>query len=219
MIIENSIYLIMEFVGTIAFACSGSMIAMQRRLDYLGVVVLGITTAAGGGILRDIIIGQIPPSLFLNPSNAVIAFWVDTCLFVTVKMRWSHYLHLQSREYDDIMNLSDALGLGIFTATGINTAITAGFGNYTLFCIFLGVITGVGGGILRDILLGQTPIVLRKHVYACASIAGAITYINLLPIANRDASMLLSSLVVLVIRILARKYDWNLPVASSEDLE
>ncbi len=218
MIIENSIYLAMEFVGTIAFACSGSMIAMQRRLDYLGVVVLGITTAVGGGILRDIIIGQIPPSLFLNPSNAIIAFWINTCLFITVKMRWSHYLHLQSKEYDDIMNLSDALGLGIFTATGINTAITAGFGSYTLFCVFLGVITGVGGGILRDILLGQTPIVLRKHVYACASIAGAVTYINLLPIANRDTSMLLSSLVVLVIRILARKYNWNLPVANSEDL-
>lgn len=218
MILENSIYMAMEFVGTIAFACSGAMIAMQRRLDYLGVVVLGITTAVGGGILRDIIIGQIPPSLFLKPTNAIIAFWVDTCLFVTVKMRWNNYLHLQSKEYDDIMNLSDALGLGIFTATGINTAITAGFGDYTLLCAFLGVITGVGGGILRDILSGQTPAVLRKHVYACASIAGAVTYISLLPIANQDISMLLSSLVVLVIRILARKYNWNLPVADSGDL-
>jgi len=214
-----SVYSVMDFIGTIAFACSGAMVAMQRRLDYLGVVVLGITTAAGGGILRDIILGKIPPTLFLNPTNAVIAFWVDTCLFIAVKMHWSKKLHLNSKEYDDIMNFLDAIGLGVFTATGINTAVTAGFGQYSLFCAFLGVLTGVGGGILRDILCGRTPIVLRKHIYACASIAGAVFYINMLPLFGRNLSMLASSVVVLLIRILARKYDWNLPVAASDELQ
>lgn len=85
-------------------------------------------------------------------------------------MKGASILHLQGETYDNIMNFLDAVGLGLFTATGVNMAISAGFGNNGFLCAFLGVITGVGGGILRDILSGQTPVVLRKHIYACASI-------------------------------------------------
>ena len=218
MLLEHTVFMAMDLVGTIAFALSGAMTAMQRRLDYLGVVVLGILTAAGGGVLRDMMIGQIPPSLFMNPRNAIIAFWVDTLLFLCVKLRWSRYLHIQSRAYDELLDLLDAIGLGIFTATGVNTAIRAGFGDYAIFCVFLGVCTGVGGGILRDILSGRTPAVLRKHIYACASIAGAVCYINLLPLLRSDFAMLLSSILVILIRILARRFEWNLPVADSDEL-
>lgn len=216
MLLEHSVYTFLELAGTIAFACSGAMIAMQKRMDYLGVIVLGVVTAVGGGMFRDLLIGNTPPSLFLDPTNTIVAFWVDTCLFITVKMRWSQYLHLNSKAYDDVMNLTDAVGLGLFTATGINTAISAGYGDNHFLCIFLGVITGVGGGILRDILAGQTPAVLRKHIYACASIAGAVSYIILLPMVSSNLAMTLSSLVVVAIRILARHYCWNLPVAASD---
>lgn len=213
--LENTVYSFFELTGTIAFACSGAMIAIQNRLDYLGVVVLGVVTAVGGGMCRDLLIGQTPPTLFLNPSNVIIAFWVVTCLFIAIKMHLNSYFHPFSKAYDDMMNLLDAIGLGLFTATGINMAISAGYGDNQFLCAFLGVITGVGGGILRDILAGRTPAVLRKHIYACASIAGALCYIYLLPVVNENFAMLASSSLVVAIRVLARRYNWNLPVIDS----
>lgn len=213
--LESTVYSILEVAGTIAFASSGAMVAMKRRLDYLGVVVLGVITAVGGGMFRDMVIGLTPPGMFKDPTNTIIAFWVANCLFITVKMKWSHYLHMETTIYDDVMNLLDALGLGLFTATGVNMAVSAGYGDNSFLCTFLGVITGVGGGILRDILSGQTPAVLRKHIYACASIAGAVSYMALLPLFHSSLAMTFSSCIVVAIRILARKYDWNLPVADS----
>ena len=115
--------------------------------------------------------------------------------------------------YEKMMNLFDAIGLGAFTVTGINTAGTAGYGEYHFLSIFLGVLTGVGGGILRDMLAGQSPYILRKHVYASASIAGAVCYVCLNGWLSRDASMILSAILVVLIRLLATKYDWNLPTA------
>ena len=164
MLPDINVYKILEIIGTIAFASSGAMVAVKRRLDYLGIVVLGVTTAVGGGMCRDILIGQTPPGMFLDPTNTIIAFWTVNCMFLTIRMKWSQLLHLQGETYDNILNFLDAVGLGLFTATGVNMAISAGFGNNGFLCAFLGVITGVGGGILRDILSGQTPVVLRKHI-------------------------------------------------------
>lgn len=120
---------------------------------------------------------------------------------------------LSSETYEAVMNLLDAIGLGVFTAMGIDTAIAAGYGKYHFFIIFLGVITGVGGGILRDIMAGQTPFVLKKHVYACASLAGALSYVWLLPRIFPQAAFLISAALVVLIRVLARHYKWNLPTA------
>lgn len=212
MLLETTFYPFFELTGTIAFACSGAMIAIQNRLDYLGVVVLGVITAVGGGMFRDLLIGHTPPALFLDPTNTIIAFFIVSCLFVAIKTHINDYFHPFSKAYDDIINLLDAIGLGLFTATGINVAISAGYEGNTFLCIFLGVITGVGGGILRDILAGRTPSVLRKHIYACASIAGAACYLFCLPLMNSDLATLISSVVVVTIRVLARRYDWNLPV-------
>ena len=213
MLPDINVYKILEIIGTIAFASSGAMVAVKRRLDYLGIVVLGVTTAVGGGMCRDILIGQTPPGMFLDPTNTIIAFWTVNCMFLTIRMKWSQLLHLQGETYDNIMNFLDAVGLGLFTATGVNMAISAGFGNNGFLCAFLGVITGVGGGILRYILSGQTPVVLRKHIYACASIAGAVSYLLFMQAADHNLSMFLSSSIVVMIRLLARKYDWNLPGA------
>ena len=206
----------MELVGTMAFACSGAMIAMQRRLDLLGVFILAITTSFGGGILRDVLIGQLPPSLFTDLTYAYIVCWLSLSMFVIFKMNWNDYFHLRTKEYDDFMNVLDAIGLGLFTVTGINKAIAAGFEKYTLFCAFLGVLTGVGGGILRDILSGQTPIVLQKNIYVSASIAGAISYLFLRSRISDGHALIVSSVIVFIIRILARHFDWNLPKAFDE---
>jgi len=199
-------------IGTIAFACSGGMVAIQKNLDLLGILVLGVTTACGGGMLRDILIGTAPPALFVDPIYVAVATLSSLVLFLFVRFLQCSQDVLQSTWYDGVLSLMDAIGLGAFTVVGIDTAINAGFGSYYFLVIFLGVITGVGGGMLRDIMANETPAVLKKHIYACASVAGAIVYTQTLRF-SQDVAMIFSFLLVIAIRVLARKYRWNLPHA------
>ncbi len=164
-------------------------------------------------MLRDLIIGIHPPTLFVKPIYVWMAFLSVLVLFLIVRFCRITLEVLESDLYERVMNLLDAIGLGAFTVVGIDTAIEAGLGEYRFLMVFLGTITGVGGGILRDMMAGQTPAVLKKHVYACASIAGAVCYVGLLNWLGNDFSMVVSALLVVVIRILARKYRWNLPTA------
>lgn len=208
-----TVFFVIEMIGTIAFACSGAMVAIKKQLDLLGIIVLGVTTAVGGGMVRDLIIGIHPPTLFVNPVYVLAAFLSVLVLFLFVRFRRMSMNVLESVTYERLMNLLDAIGLGAFTVVGIDTAIEAGFGEYQFLMVFLGVITGVGGGILRDIMAGQTPAVLRKHIYACASIAGAVCYVVLLEVLPAGTAMVISAVLVVVIRVLARHYKWNLPKA------
>ena len=207
------VFFLMEMIGTVAFACSGAMVAIEKRLDLLGIIVLGETTAVGGGMIRDIIIGIHPPALFVDPIYVIAAFVSVMVLFVAVKYFYQSADILESPMYEAVLNLLDAIGLGAFTVVGIDTAVGAGFGEYKFLMIFLGVITGVGGGILRDMMAGQTPAVLRKHVYACASIAGAVCYVILMNYTGEGPAMVVSAILVTVIRVLARHYKWDLPRA------
>ena len=207
------VFFLMEMIGTVAFACSGAMVAIEKRLDLLGIIVLGETTAVGGGMIRDIIIWIHPPALFVDPIYVIAAFVSVMVLFVAVKYFYQSADILESPMYEAVLNLLDAIGLGAFTVVGIDTAVGAGFGEYKFLMIFLGVITGVGGGILRDMMAGQTPAVLRKHVYACASIAGAVCYVILMNYTGEGPAMVVSAILVTVIRVLARHYKWNLPRA------
>jgi len=210
---EMNVFFVIEMIGTVAFACSGGMVAIEKDLDLLGIIVLGVTTAVGGGMIRDLLIGNTPPALFVNPVYVLAAFISVMCLFAIVKFRRMSMAMLESPAYERVMNLLDAVGLGAFTVVGIDTAIEAGFEDYRFLMIFLGVITGVGGGILRDIMAGQTPAVLKKHVYACASISGAVCYVFLMEVVGMDTAMVISALLVVIIRVLARHYRWNLPRA------
>lgn len=207
------VFFLMEMIGTVAFACSGAMVAIEKRLDLLGIIVLGETTAVGGGMIRDIIIGIHPPALFVDPVYVIASFVAVMVLFVAVKYFYRSADILESPMYEAVLNLLDAIGLGAFTVVGIDTAVGAGFGDYKFLMVFLGVITGVGGGILRDMMAGQTPAVLRKHVYACASIAGAVCYIVLMNYIGEGGAMVVSAVLVTLIRVLARHYKWNLPRA------
>ncbi len=207
------VFFLMEMIGTVAFACSGAMVAIEKRLDLLGIIVLGETTAVGGGMIRDIIIGIHPPALFVDPIYVIASFVAVMVLFVAVKYFYRSADILESPMYEAVLNLLDAIGLGAFTVVGIDTAVGAGFGDYKFLMVFLGVITGVGGGILRDMMAGQTPAVLRKHVYACASIAGAVCYVVLMNYIGESGAMVVSAVLVTLIRVLARHYKWNLPRA------
>lgn len=206
-----TVLFIMELIGTAAFSCSGAMMAIRKKLDLLGIIVLGVITAVGGGMLRDVLIGIHPPTLFVKPIYVTAAVISAILMFLAMKSRHLTRLLLEVEYYDWVMNLLDAIGLGAFTVVGVNTAISAGYEEYLFLTVFLGVITGVGGGLLRDMMACEIPAILKKHVYACASIAGALCYVIIITWIPTNASLIFSAALVILIRLLARHYKWNLP--------
>lgn len=206
-----TVLFIMEIIGTVAFSCSGAMIAIRRKLDLLGIIILGVVTAVGGGMIRDVLIGVHPPTLFVKPVYVTVAVIAAICMFLSMKSRRLTRLLLEDEYYDWTMNLMDAIGLGAFTVVGVNTAVSKGYGDYMFLTVFLGVITGVGGGLLRDMMAGVVPGILRKHVYACASIAGALCQVLITSFVPNDLALIISAALVVIIRLLARHYEWNLP--------
>ena len=204
-----------EIVGTVAFSISGAMLAIERSLDLFGVVFLGAVTAIGGGIIRDLLLGQVPPQAFVNYVYLLFAVLTALIVFVIAHWRASREKSIQFMN-DTVLNIFDAAGLGIFSVIGVQNTINAGFGDNAFFCVFLGLTTGVGGGMLRDVLSRSTPAVLRKHIYALASLAGAVCY-YLLQIYAPAVSIFLSTLLVIVLRILASHYRWTLPRIPYQD--
>ena len=162
-----------DLIGTIAFAISGAFVGIRKKMDIFGVNVLAITTACGGGVIRDLIIGATPPMMFRNPFYVLVAAIVANIVFLLV-YRHRHMPRKLAPLYDQLLFWFDSLGLAAFTVDGVMAGVRAGYpDNYFLIC-FLGFITAVGGGALRDIMACQMPDIFRKHIYAVAAIAGAI---------------------------------------------
>lgn len=203
---------IMELIGTIAFAISGAMVAINKQMDILGVCILGITTAVGGGVIRDLILGITPPQAFVNPTYFLVALITSLIVFVFLYIYKQNKNHeILKKVYEKLLTLFDAIGLGVFTTVGINVAMLSADVNNFFLSLFVGVITGVGGGILRDVLADDTPYILVKHVYACASIVGAIICIILWNKIDNSLAMLIGAMGTISIRLLAAYYKWNLP--------
>lgn len=207
---DNFIF-ILEVIGTIAFASSGAMLAIEKKMDIFGVNILGATTAVGGGMMRDIILGVTPPSAFSKPVYVLFAILTSTLLFAIVYTTPEIMeSKLKKQFYDRIMLLCDTAGLGIFTVVGIQTASRViPYGN-AFFFIFIGVLTGVGGGIVRDIMAGETPYILVREIYASASIAGGIVCVVCRDSMGEAAGVVLGLVVTVVIRTLAAHFHWNL---------
>ncbi|MGF6907643.1 trimeric intracellular cation channel family protein [Fusobacterium sp. PH5-44] len=211
MLYSKTIIYSLEIIGTIAFAFSGAMLGIKRKMDILGVIVLGITTAVGGGLIRDVILDKTPPNMFVHPSYTLISILVSMIVFFLVYKRKDVIFDKYKHKYEKILITMDNLGLSAFTVLGINTAIDLKYeGNYFLM-IFVGVITGVGGGLLRDIMAGVKPYIFVRHVYATASIAGAIVTVIFFNLYGKSVGMVSGAITVLIIRYFAIKYDWNLP--------
>lgn len=205
---------VLQLIGTASFAVSGAMTAMRKGMDVLGVTVLGLTTAVGGGILRDVLLGRTPPAIFSDPLTVAVAAAAAVLVFIPAVRR---RLLKTRRIYDLTMRLTDSLGLGIFTVIGAQTACTA-LGHANWFTIaFLGTITGVGGGVLRDVLAGDLPYIFRKHIYAVASLAGALTWVAVHRFWNDTMAMLIGGSLIVVIRLLAAHFRWSLPKAKAEE--
>ncbi len=209
--LQEIVVFVMEMLGTIAFAASGAMAGVGRGMDIFGVCVLGVVTSVGGGIIRDIVLGIIPPGVFQDPVYAAVAT-VTSCVVFLVLYLKRELLEGHFREaYDKVMLVMDSIGLGIFTVVGVNTGIRSGYVEETFLLVFLGTITGVGGGLLRDMMAGVPPYIFVRHVYACASIVGAIVCVYSYRIFGAVEAMVVSSAVVILIRYLAAHYHWNLP--------
>ena len=201
---------VLEIIGTIAFAVSGAMTGLQKNMDIFGVSILGLTTAVGGGVLRDLILGCTPPATFQDPIYAMLSLAVSIILFL---QRIRRLLMRNSEQFNRILLLMDSLGLGAFTTVGIQIAYDSIEAPGAFLLIFVGVVTGVGGGVLRDLMAGNTPYIFVKHVYACASLAGAVLCVLLWHPAGSVAAMLSGTLLILLIRGLSAHYRWNLPKA------
>lgn len=211
MSVSTVIMLAMEVIGTIAFAISGALIAVSCSLDIFGVTFIGCVTAFGGGILRDILIGNLPPAIFSNINMLLIAAASSWIVFVFAYINTKRFVALREK-IEHVNNVFDAIGLSAFSVTGTEIACAAGFADKALLAILMGMITGVGGGIFRDVLVDKTPYVLKKHVYALASILGSSLYYILRVYAeNTVLATVAAILTVFLIRMLATKYHWKLP--------
>lgn len=199
---------VIEIIGTIAFAISGAMTALKKHMDILGVAILGLTTAVGGGAIRDIVLGITPPAMFVKPVYAMVAVLVSVVIFIPSIRRLLTHNH---KVYEVTLRIMDSLGLGIFTVMGINAAKVAGSDYSTFLLVFVGVITGVGGGVMRDVMAGDMPYIFVKHVYASASIVGALVTVLLWDAVGAIFAMFIGAAVVLVIRLLAAHFKWSLP--------
>jgi len=211
--ISEIIFIIVEMIGTVAFALSGAMTGIKYKLDVFGIVLLGSTTALGGGVFRDLLIGNTPPMMFRDYKYLMAAVISALLLFLVAKKANRQY-HAGEIRIEAFINIFDALGLGAFTVTGIQAGIQAGFGSNGFLLIFLALITGIGGGVIRDLYVQQMPVVFRKRIYGLADILGACLYLFLyrLQVSQIVISMVVV-LVVFAIRMLATKYHWNLPTA------
>ena len=193
----------LEIIGTVAFAISGAGVAIENKLDVFGVAILGLTTAVGGGILRDVLLGATPPVAFQQPIYIILSLLVSIIVFFP-KIRV-----LASNQKNPVFILIDAIGLGVFTVIGADYGMELHNG---FLAVFVGVVTGVGGGVLRDLFAGKKPYIFVKHFYACASLLGAVVTVLLWP-RWEQLSLVLGACTVVILRLLAARYRWSLPKA------
>ena len=205
-----SLFVVLDFLGTIAFAISGALTAMHKRLDIFGIFIIGFVTAIGGGTVRDVLMGNTPV-LWMEKT-----FYVYTiCISVLLAIIFRKYLSGLRKS----LFLFDTIGLGIFTITGVEIGVV--YGLDPIICIALGTMTGTFGGMIRDILCNEIPVIFRKEIYATASIAGGSLFIMLEYFhLDDDLVYLGTASLIIIIRLLVVRYHISLPsfyVVSKDD--
>lgn len=211
-LVEEIIF-ITELIGVVAFAVSGAMIGIEKKLDIFGVTVLAVLTACGGGVVRDILLGVIPPMMFRKSIYVLVAVISSIAAFCAASLLGSLWAkHVNA--YNNWMNFLDALGLGVFAATSVNTVMHLYPKSGVFMAAFMGTVTAVGGGVIRDAMANQIPLIFRKRVYAIAAIIGsALHYYMMKAGVKETVSMFFCIAVIVVVRLMAAHYRWNLPKA------
>jgi len=197
----SQFFTIIDILGTIAFAISGVLVAMEKRMDIFGVVIIAFVTSIGGGTLRDVMIGIEPVSWMRNMT--IVYVILGSVVFAIILRERLAYLRTS-------LFLFDTIGIGLFTMVGIETGLIAGV--HPILCIALGTMTACFGGVLRDILCNEIPVIFRKEIYATACILGGFTYFLLRELtADTNVTFMVAGLVVIVIRLLAVRFKISLP--------
>jgi len=196
---------IFDAIGTIAFAIAGALVGVQKRLDIFGVVILALTTALGGGMVRDVIIGNIPPAALRNESFVLLSVITAVLVFL---------IHEYIIKFNLLIQICDAIGLGAFAVAG--AAVAVQYGQIGVLPVtLLSVVTAVGGGVLRDIFVQEIPGIFCKEIYAVAALAGALCYYYIYPRFGEGAAMNVCFIVTTASRLVAMKYNINLPYPRS----
>ena len=197
---------VLDLFGTMAFAVTGAFKAIEHKADIVGIIILATITGLAGGTIRDVVFGKTLPNSLIDPTYVIITVISAIVLFLLyskMKKHWNVFLKF------------DALGLGVFTVIGATFAYNL-FGMNFLIIVLSGMLTAIGGGILRDVFVNQTPIVFVKELYASASFIGAITFYFTLLITNEVyAATILGIILTTGLRLVAMKYNWNLPKVKS----
>ena len=207
-------FTIIEYIGIIAFSVAGAMIAIDKEADIAGVLILALTTAFGGGIMRDLFLGYVPPRFFTE-------YYVEIAVSVTSALLVFIFASIYKKTFLEkektigfVNNFFDAAGLGIFSVYSANMAVEMGHTD-PIVVISMGVIASVGGGLVRDLILRDIPFIIRKHVYFVAALLGASVYyvFFVLLSVNPVAASFAGFFITFVLRIMATVFKWNLPKA------
>lgn len=197
---------ICDFIGTLAFAISGIRLASAKHFDLFGAYVVGVTTAIGGGTMRDLMLGH-PPFWMTNPfyliCSGIALLWVIVFRKLLVRQNNTWFLF-------------DTIGLALFTVTGMEKTLQAGFPFWT--AILMGTMTGAGGGVIRDVLINEIPLIFRKEIYAMSCVLGGIAYwLGIRLDAPAEVCAIACAVVVIAMRLLAVKFKLRLPILKGEE--
>ena len=194
-------FYLLDIIGTMAFALSGALTAMNKRLDPFGILIIAFVTAVGGGTLRDVLIGRTPVGWMLN-LNYVYVIFIGYILAILFRKRFD--------KLRKSLFLFDTVGLGVFTLIGLEKGISIGL--HPIICTALGTMTACFGGVIRDILCNEIPVIFRKEIYATICIFGGIVFFMLKKGNFPDELIqLVTSLVIIIVRLLVVKFNWSLP--------
>lgn len=197
---------VLEFLGTFAFSISGIRLASAKRFDWFGAYVVGVAAAIGGGTIRDVMLGLIP-------------FWMTDPIYLicsAIALIWVIIFNKQLISQNNTFFIFDSIGLALFTVVGINKTIVLGYPLWV--AIIMGCITGAAGGVIRDVLINEVPLIFRKEIYAMACVIGGLIYgLCLKTGISEVAAQLISGLSVFITRLLAVKYHLYLPILKNED--
>ena len=208
----STILNVIEIIGVLSFSISGALMAIDKENDFVGVVFLAIITSFGGGMLRDIFIGNTPPLFFELFHLIIVSVITSTVIFILATIFKRQYV--KNEDFvQSINNYLDAAGLGVFVVSGARICMEAGFNNPFLI-IVMGMLSGTGGSMMRDIIMREVPALLRKRIYLVAALAGATTYYLLARLGVSDLFAIpVSAVLIVLIRILATVFKWNMPKA------
>ena len=198
---NEMVFMSLDIIGTVAFAVSGTLTAMEKRMDVFGISIVAICTALGGGTLRDMLIGNTPVAWLLNLQNFYVAL---ATIVLTIIFR------IQLNKLRRSLLLFDTIGMGIFTLIGIQSGISIGL--HPLVCMLLGTITASFGGVIRDILCNEIPLIFDREIYATACLVGGAFYFLLAQYQfSVDILSFATIAVIIAVRLMAVYFQWSLP--------